>query len=185
VTPPQEFEKAMAAFVLHYKVASYPNADIGIDAIDHTPNMEDMLVARCTDWPNELASGLMAGGLEFEAAANEAAYKLWGHDDIEWSEIQHVEKIYFELKDPMFELIDIYEEDEIKLIQENLNTLYPISAAFQVVIFLLYILLAFYYVNQIVWSYCAELYLISLFMNNDQELFKINMKKFHLDTKLR
>jgi hypothetical protein len=92
----------------------------------------------------------MAGGLEFEAAANEAAYKLWGRDDIEWSEIQHVEKIYFELKDPMFELIDIYEEDEIKLIQENLNTLYPISAAFQVVIFLLYILLAFYYVNQIV-----------------------------------
>ncbi len=76
------------------------------------------------------------------------------------------------MREPLFDVIDIYEDDNIKLIQEQITNLYPITVAFNMVTFLLFFILIFHFIDEIQKSFLSELYLLSIFLNHDPDAFK-------------
>jgi hypothetical protein len=173
VSPSYEYSKMMTSFVLHYKVMAYQSDHLGIDVIDHEEGIMDVLFARCSDCPVILRNGLQAAGLELENSFDEVASRIEYRDPtVTWNDVLETEQLYWDIKDSLTEIIEIYEEDNIKIIEGNLNQLYPISTAFSVVCFVVLIVTSYHYINKILVTFEAEVYLLQLFLNNDVEQFK-------------
>jgi len=75
----------------------------------------------------------------------------------------------------------VYEEDEIQIITDNLNRLYPISVAIHITVFVIFFVFVYHYVTTIITHYSAELYLFTGFLNNNVDLFRESIKKFDMN----
>ena len=178
--PHQEFERVLHNFVLHAKTMNFESDYLGVDEVNHSTEMNNILFEYCDDCVTVLKQGLSAAVLEFEQASDFLGESVYQGADISFAELRYAENIYWDIEDLLFEVMHVYEEDEIQIITDNLNRLYPISVAIHIVVFVIYFVFVYHYITSIITSYTAELYLFTGFLNNNLELFRESIKKFDM-----
>ena len=115
----------------------------------------------------------MSAGLEYYMASKYEQYRFTHYSETVET---NVETYTEDMEEKLIDVIHLYEDDNIENILNTVEMLYPVLVAFDIFIFILYFIVGFYFINSMMVSFKAELYLLQTFINHDPSLLSRLLK---------
>jgi len=86
-------------------------------------------------------------------------------------------EVYAEdMEEKLIDVIHLYEDDNIENILNTVKMFYPVLVAFDIVLFILWFVIGIHFINSMMTSFKAELFLLQTFINHDPSLLSRLMK---------